>query len=377
MRSTLWERACTPATSGSTRAQVLLAAPGDVIVAEGARGPLILARSGEHKTVAFGFHPGRAATRSELATPLLFANILRWMCPEVFSGWELNGGGAGTLPEVADGRWEPSSEVLRGLPHGAEAESATRDLWRILALLGLVGLLAEWILFGGKPVTVSPASVLKLAALCSILVALAGPRLPVRETRMAVVALADTSSSVPDRDLERASQLISAMESARGRNWMRVLPFARSAREITEDERAAGKLRHTTGEAGEATDMELALREALALLPSGMVPRIALISDGRENRGSIARGAALARQLGVPLDTLALPGRPQPDFMVEVGHHPPGSLHRREVRHRSGRALAPPRDGRGRTGGGRETSRDKPGGNRRRGKPAAGACQHQ
>ncbi|RPI18592.1 MAG: VWA domain-containing protein [Acidobacteriales bacterium] len=72
--------------------------------------------------------------------------------------------------------------------------------------------------------------------------------------------------------------------------------------------------------------MELALREALALVPSGMVPRIALISDGRENRGSIARGAALARQLGVPLDTLALAGRPQPEFMVESAIIPPAAF---------------------------------------------------
>ena len=48
-----------------------------------------------------------------------------------------------------------------------------------------------------------------------------------------------------------------------------------------------------------------------------MVPRVALISDGKENKGSIARAAWQAQQLGIPIDTFALAGRPEPALRLE------------------------------------------------------------
>ncbi len=77
------------------------------------------------------------------------------------------------------------------------------------------------------------------------------------------------------------------------------------------------KLRHTAGEAGRATDLEAAIREAAASLPAGMVPRVALISDGKQNKGSVARAAWQAQQLGIPIDTFALKGRPEPALRLE------------------------------------------------------------
>ena len=48
-----------------------------------------------------------------------------------------------------------------------------------------------------------------------------------------------------------------------------------------------------------------------------MVPRVALISDGKENKGSIARAAWQAQQLGIPIDTFALAGRAKPALRLE------------------------------------------------------------
>ncbi len=90
-----------------------------------------------------------------------------------------------------------------------------------------------------------------------------------------------------------------------------MIPFARST------ETLEGNLRLTSGEAGRATDLEAAVREAVASLPAGMVPRVALISDGMENKGSIARAAWQAQQLGIPIDTFALKGRPRPALRLE------------------------------------------------------------
>ncbi len=167
------------------------------------------------------------------------------------------------------------------------------------------------------------ALALKALALISIVAALAEPRLRVVESKMAVAILADTSLSVSDKDLARASEVASAIEKASGRHWTRVIPFARSARQVGANEKASpGKLLRTAGEAGQATDLEAALREAVSTLPAGLAPRVVLISDGRENRGSIARGAWLAQQLGVPIDTLPLAGRPKPGLVLEAATMP-------------------------------------------------------
>lgn len=99
---------------------------------------------------------------------------------------------------------------------------------------------------------------------------------------------------------------------------MRVIPFARAVRPLTAEERkAAFPFRNTAGEAGRATDLEAAVRDAIAALPAGRVPRLALVTDGQETRGSIARAAWQARQLGVPIDTFALAGRTRGSLRLE------------------------------------------------------------
>jgi Ca-activated chloride channel homolog len=165
------------------------------------------------------------------------------------------------------------------------------------------------------------ALALKAFALVAILLALAQPKLSVEETKVAVAVLVDTSASVSQADLGRASQLARSMRDAQGRHWMRVVPFARSTRDLETNEDPGGTrpltLRPTAGEAGRATDLEAAIREAIASLPSGLVPRVVLISDGKENKGSIARAAWQAQQLGIPIDTFALNGRPRPALRLE------------------------------------------------------------
>jgi hypothetical protein len=173
-------------------------------VAEIEGGPVILARPGAVKMVVIGFHPGRSAMRFDLATPLLFANILRWMEPDAFRRWELIEGSVGTvsiplepdvdaasirviaedqrklpftvhgktmsffagdpgtvrvlsesreqvysltLPEVGETVWKLPATAKHGVPSRFE-EASTTDLWQLLALLGGIGLLIEWLLFG-------------------------------------------------------------------------------------------------------------------------------------------------------------------------------------------------------------------------------------
>src|SRR5439155_15400122 len=105
---------------------------------------------------------------------------------------------------------------------------------------------------------------------------------------------------------------------ARGSRMSRVIPFARSTRAATAGEHpGTWKLKYRSGDSGRATNLEAALRDGAASLPAGLVPRLALISDGNENLGSVVRAAWQARQLGIPIDTSPLGGRPKPNLRLE------------------------------------------------------------
>ncbi len=192
-------------------------APGDMTIAEADGNAAILARPGTAKTVVFGFHPMRSAMRYELATPLLFANILKWMAPDIFTRVELQAGSTGTVslpldgdydprlvrvtagertnlpftirnrtlrffsgtpetvrvslgdrevvysmtvPEIGEAKWEPPKTVTIGMAGVGGVESAARDIWQWLAVLAGLVLIAEWILFGMG--AASPAATQKI-----------------------------------------------------------------------------------------------------------------------------------------------------------------------------------------------------------------------
>jgi hypothetical protein len=184
---------------------LLEAAPNDIRIGEVEGGPVIVAREGKPKVVVMGFHPGLSAMRYELTTPLLFANILRWMAPQVFRRWELSAGSVGnvrmpldqdvkasdlrvqqadgkavpftmhgqsldffagnpgtvrvlahdreyvyslTLPQMWATKWEPPANTHRGIPRPRLLSGDYSEVWQWLAILGTVGLIAEWLLFG-------------------------------------------------------------------------------------------------------------------------------------------------------------------------------------------------------------------------------------
>src|ERR1700690_1364395 len=159
---------------------------------------------------------------------------------------------------------------------------------------------------------------LKAATFTLILLALAEPRLNITTTKMAVGVLVDTSASVSPADLQKAARIAADIDGSRGSNAMRVIPFARSTRvaDVSEAEKP-WRLRMTSGGGGRAPEIEAAVREAITSLPAGMLPRLALIPDGKENKGSVARGAWQARQFGTPIDPYARAGRERPPLRLE------------------------------------------------------------
>jgi hypothetical protein len=177
-------------------------------VAAVAAGPVLLAwqeAGGPRKSVVLGFHPTSSSVRYQLAAPLLFANILRWMEPRVFRRWELNAGSVGAvemplgegagrasvrvvseegnilpatvqgdrlrffsaipgivrvlaadrevvyslnLPDVATEVWEPPATAALGIPAPREHPVTFRELWPWLVALATVLLAFEWLWFG-------------------------------------------------------------------------------------------------------------------------------------------------------------------------------------------------------------------------------------
>ena len=182
------------------KALVFDVAADDGTVGEVEAGPVVVARTGPPKIVVLGFHPALSPMRYELAWPLLFANLLRWVSPEIFLRSEVAGGSVGTvkleveegvaakdvavtaadgtpvpftlrdktldffagspgsvrvraadreymyaltLPQLWESRWDPPPTVHRGIPRFSVVLDHVTDVWPWLALLGGAGLLAE------------------------------------------------------------------------------------------------------------------------------------------------------------------------------------------------------------------------------------------
>lgn len=197
--------------------QIYRTAPADIVVAETDAGPAVVARPGPHRIAVLGFHPPRSRMKFELATPLLFANVIRWMAPGSFRHWELSGGASGavtarldgvtsasiaevrvldpsgapiphrfdagniaffagspgvyravagdrevvfslTVPDIGETVWQAPASVTKGVPRKTLTASLSRDIWYWLALAGGFGLLAEWFLYGRHRVRLRPTT---------------------------------------------------------------------------------------------------------------------------------------------------------------------------------------------------------------------------
>jgi Ca-activated chloride channel family protein len=187
-------------------------------------------------------------------------------------------------------------------------------------VLALLVPLAAWAAWEWRKTNRHGALALKAGVLGAVLAALADPKLPVFERRVALALLADTSLSIPADDLKTETDLIGRIRAARGRHSLQVIPFSDETRALKPEE--GGSQIELRAE-GHATNLEAAVRSGIAALPEGRVPRVMLISDGQENAGSIERAIYQARLLGVPIDTYALPGRKRPDLRLESVSLPP------------------------------------------------------
>ncbi|MBV8070164.1 MAG: VWA domain-containing protein [Acidobacteriaceae bacterium] len=164
---------------------------------------------------------------------------------------------------------------------------------------------------------------LKGAAFAAIAFALAEPVMKLPGMKTGVVVLVDTSGSITSDDLARADSLVAEIARHKGRNWLRVVPFASRTRPLKPEEASGPHFVRTTNQTG--TNLETALIDSMAAIPAGHLPRLLLVSDGNDNEGSTARALAELRQLDVPVDTIALAGTSATGLRLETISMPPNA----------------------------------------------------
>lgn len=187
--------------------------------------------------------------------------------------------------------------------------------WVLLLFLPL----AAWAWFESRQGKRIPHLLLRSLVFALILLGLASPVWELPDSTVRVVALADMSESVGEAGMARERQILSALEAEGGAS-LRVIPFGSRPLDtrgtlLPDAETLRGVNR--------GTNLEAAVRYGLASLPARAVPRIVLISDGLENKGSLLRAAWQARSLGVPIEVFPLAGRSEPELAIRSLEFPP------------------------------------------------------
>lgn len=209
------------------------------------------------------------------------------------------------------------------LPAGAEALDTLgayetppgpvrRELWHWALAAALAAIAAEtwleWRRHAGRPTAVSMA--LRGAAVALLLLAVGGVAVPMPDDRLSVVFLVDESQSIAPVMRERAVGFVrEQIERMRPDDRAAVVGFGAGARlrvplqsRPNVDAWGGAEVDPT------ATDIEAAVRLALATFPDTGARRLVLLSDGNETRGQFLEAARLARD--EEADLLVLPLRP-------------------------------------------------------------------
>lgn len=183
----------------------------DFVVASTAKGPVAVVRpasdNGERLALV-GFDFLAEPLRYRVSSPILFANLMRWLAPEAFHAIQISAEPVGLshipldssedsedmhvtdqagravpflmqnsaveffvdaprvvhiitgqrerylsliLPQIASEDWKVPADVPRSMPGSSAGSTIAMDLWQILACLGGLGLILEWFLFGRSP----------------------------------------------------------------------------------------------------------------------------------------------------------------------------------------------------------------------------------
>lgn len=171
------------------------------------------------------------------------------------------------------------------------------------------------------------ASLFLRAAICLfVLSSLAGLTWLQSSAEPFVVLLVDRSASVGPAGREAGLEFLQKTEQSRGTRRGVIVPFASNlqppvasveemARLWSENSPAPEASQASPSVAPElmASDPASAVTAAAAFVPAGFIPRVVLLTDGNETTGDLFTSATSA---GVPVWTVPLPGRDDPEVQV-------------------------------------------------------------
>ncbi len=335
------------------------------------------------KAVFVGFDLYRTDFPLRVAFPLFISNILRWLQPRTLeeAGLQLRtgqpltaslpagvrqatltdaGGKTHTLQADADGKvgfvettragvyavkagpWEQrfAANLLSDAesnvspraqtpvreartPETAEESAAflsRKELWRIFALLGLLLLLVEGLVYHRQAQGRWPAAAVAIRAAVLLLVILGLGGVGVHHTtdQLNVLFLVDASDSVSLENRAKAWQSVQEMVKAAGkRDQYGVVTFGGSP--VLEVPMGTEPLSAKPPLAADsrATDIGAAIKLALAAFPREGARRIVLFSDGNENQGNAREAARRARAEGADIYVMPLKNDLAGEVLVE------------------------------------------------------------
>jgi len=170
-------------------------------------------------------------------------------------------------------------------------------------LLLLLLLPALWYWMRRVPEASRLCLALKCAVFALLVLALAGPRVLMRASKLAVTLVMDASASMPRESLQRGQTMLRDLVSKRTGADLRLITFDGSARLRPVPAQAANVSipQGVNSADGMKTDLEGALQLALDTFPDEGARRVLLISDGNENQGDALSAALRARERGVSI----------------------------------------------------------------------------
>src|SRR5262245_22904685 len=190
-------------------------------------------------------------------------------------------------------------------------EHFARPGWLVLLLLApAVYLLARRSLAGLPPVRRAFAVGLRTLVVVLLALAAAEFRWVKKNDRLAVIYAVDVSASIPPEHRQAALEFVKRSAQARDPrrgDFVGLVVFGKNAGiEVSPRPQELAFEGLNTLIERDFTDLQSAIRLAMAVFPEGAARRLVILSDGNENRGQALEEARAAREQGVEIDVLPI-----------------------------------------------------------------------
>ena len=140
--------------------------------------------------------------------------------------------------------------------------------------------------------------------------ALAGLALLSPTTRQYVVIAVDRSLSIDDEASKKVDEFISEARTHAADNTLVFMKVATESTQVAETQDALTQFEEPQRR---GTNLAAAIEMATAAMPPGHVPRVVLLTDGRQTIGDAVQAAATAK---IPISVVPLPVRDDPEVQV-------------------------------------------------------------